>query len=415
MKANKLFLIGLCTVGLQAQAYDFEVGGIYYQVLSAEAPLTVEVVAGDTPYAGEVSIPASVVHEGNTYAVEAIGDEAFRGCAELTAVTLPEGLKKLGTSAFHDCTDLTSIIIPEDMSELSSSCFQNDSSLVSVQLPQSLTKINSSAFRDCHVLVQLNIPSGITSIGGGAFMRCKALPSINLPENLNEIGSNAFEGCSSFKAMEIPGTVKELGSNAFIYCDSLETVILHEGVKKIGGSAFTQCKRLTQISLPSTLTTIGGFAFSGCNTLPEITLPESMAELGNSVFEWCKFEKITVLATTPPVATENTFKTLNLDIPVYVPQESLEAYQSAEYWNAFTNLQSMGGSTTTGLKASNMLRQALLVQGREVTLPEYVAEVQVYDASGCHVLTTGERQFTLPQAGLYILRSGNESVKVAIK
>ena len=140
-----------------------------------------------------------------------------------------------------------------------------------------------------------------------------------------------------------------------------------------------------------------------------------MAELGNSVFEWCKFEKITVLATTPPVATENTFKTLNLDIPVYVPQESLEAYQSAEYWNAFTNLQSMGGSTTTGLKASNMLRQALLVQGREVTLPEYVAEVQVYDASGCHVLTTGERQFTLPQAGLYILRSGNESVKVAIK
>ena len=166
MKTNNVFFISLCAIGLQAMAYDFETGGVYYQVLSAEAPLTVEVVAGDTPYAGEVTIPASVEYETDTYAVEAIGKDAFRECAELTAITLPEGLKTLGTSVFRDCTGLTSIVIPEGMSELSSSCFQNCSALTSVQLPQSLTKINDNAFRECLVLAQLNIPADITSIGG---------------------------------------------------------------------------------------------------------------------------------------------------------------------------------------------------------------------------------------------------------
>ena len=43
----------------------------------------------------------------------------------------------------------------------------------------------------------------------------------------------------------------------------------------------------------------------------------------------------------PFVYDENEFKTfedVDKSIPVYVPAESVSNYQSAEYWNEFTNI-----------------------------------------------------------------------------
>ena len=213
-------------------------------------------------------------------------------------------------------------------------------------------------------------------------------------------------------------SVKKLGGAAFIYCDSLKSVVLHEGMEEIGYSAFTSCKSLISISLPTTLIKIGNAAFSGCNTLPEIILPENVAELGTSVFEWCKLEQLTVLATTPPIVTETTFKSLNMDIPVYVPQGSLETYQSAEFWNQFTNIIEIP-NTTTGLETHNTLANQIFVFKDEIKLnlpaEALKAGVHIYDMAGQCVRTTYESNFTLPQPGTYILQVGNKSVKIIIK
>lgn len=77
-----LVAVALC-LATEAGAYDFEAEGVYFNILS-ETDKTVEVTSGDYAYAGSVKLPSTVNSGGITYAVTAIGENAF-----LIASTLP--------------------------------------------------------------------------------------------------------------------------------------------------------------------------------------------------------------------------------------------------------------------------------------------------------------------------------------
>ena len=85
----------------------------------------------------------------------------------------------------------------------------------------------------------------------------------------------------------------------------------------IGMSAFYGCHGLTSITIPRSVTTIGDFTFCNCTGLTSIA---SRAE-------------------TPPSLGNSAFGAVNKTIPVYVPCGRKNAYQSANGWNEFTNIQ----------------------------------------------------------------------------
>ena len=71
---KKLFvtvMVLLCSVS--ANAYDFEVDGIYYKILSL-SDLTVKVTEGDNEYSGEVIIPSTVSYKSKALRVTSIGE-----------------------------------------------------------------------------------------------------------------------------------------------------------------------------------------------------------------------------------------------------------------------------------------------------------------------------------------------------
>ena len=73
-KIKFLVMLGfLCVISLKASAYDFESGGIYYDITSSSNPYTVEVTSGGSDYSGAVNIPASVTYNNMTYSVTSIG------------------------------------------------------------------------------------------------------------------------------------------------------------------------------------------------------------------------------------------------------------------------------------------------------------------------------------------------------
>lgn len=77
-------------------AYDFEVDGIYYNLLSDNE---VEVTKGDNKYTGDV-----VIHEEvNGYKVVQIGEKAFYNCKGLTSVTIPNSVTSIGVMSFQNC------------------------------------------------------------------------------------------------------------------------------------------------------------------------------------------------------------------------------------------------------------------------------------------------------------------------
>ena len=164
---------------------SIEHSGINYTVLTApsgEENGTVEV----GPYqdaSGNITIPATIVHNGQTYTVTSIGDRAFKSRYNLASVDIPDSVTSIGNSAFYYCKGLTSV----------------------------------------------DIPDGVTSIGNSAFSDCISLTSVTIPGSVTSIGNSAFRYCDSLKSITFEGTVPEnWGDIPFYGCDAVKTVYLSD-------------------------------------------------------------------------------------------------------------------------------------------------------------------------------------------
>ena len=103
MKKLFVFLFSLIlsvVFSTSASAYDVKIDGIYYNIFYNE---TAEVTSGEEKYSGEVIIPSSITVEGKEYPVTSIGYDAFRGCSDLTSVTIPNSVTSIGDYTFYLC------------------------------------------------------------------------------------------------------------------------------------------------------------------------------------------------------------------------------------------------------------------------------------------------------------------------
>ena len=114
---------------------------------------------------------------------------------------------------------------------------------------------------------------------------------------------------------------------------------------------------------------------------------------------------MTVLATVPPTVSENTFDGVSRDIPVYVPAESLEAYQKADIWKEF-NLQAIN---TSGLQTPSM-PESIRMQGGMLHNPQQL-HLTLYDMQGRQVYSGTDATVSQP-AGVYVVRCNGASGKV---
>lgn len=97
--------------------------------------------------------------------------------------------------------------------------------------------------------------------------------------------------------------MKSIELQTFLFCDALETVDISEGVTSIGQEAFASCDALRQITIPSSVTECGPLAFA-CENLKEVT----------------------ILNPIPPTIDLSSFKCVNEDCELIVPENSVEAY-----------------------------------------------------------------------------------------
>lgn len=134
------------------------------------------------------------------------------------------------------------------------------------------------------------------------------------------IGEYSFEECSLLEEISLPTTVTTIGTYAFYGCTNLSKIELNEGLTTIGTYAFYGCENIKDITFPSTLTSIGTYAFSSSD--------------GKSSFQ---IDTLTCLAVTPPTIESNASYSLPSATKIYVPIDSLSAYQSATKWSVYAN------------------------------------------------------------------------------
>ena len=317
-----------------------------------------------------ITIPESVV---------SIGNWAFAQCSSLTSINIPCNVSRIGEGAFDKCNEIKSIHISDLMAWCNLSfgnnwfsnahrlflngcelqnvvipygitdfglAFQNCSEIKSVIIPNGVTSIHNSAFSGCTNLTSVTIPNNVISIGNSAFANCANLSVINFPNSVTSIGNSAFSGCIKLASLTIPNNVTSIGKSAFYGCTDLESLKIGNGITIIDESSFSNCSGLTNLILPENLSIIKASAFANCSNLQYVTIPASTEVIYQNAFSGCnQLEYVSSLAETPPVLYSNSFS--KYDIPLYVPANAIDAYQSNSTWNQFS---SIGGISTYTLK-----------------------------------------------------------------
>lgn len=240
-----------------------------------------------------------------------IGDYAFTNCANLAALTLPEGGITIGKHAFQYAENLTSVVHLDRVAAIGDYAFAN-TGLTEVVLGDNVV-VNEGGFFSSKV-VRLTLGAN-ANIGFGAFQKCTELETVVMPEHGGvTVGTSAFAGDTKLSEIDLTKLGESIGNEAFYNCSSLTKADL-ASVKFIGDYAFADCSRLKEISLssvvligegafarvsetggapiftalvlPDTLEGIGMGAFLGCGGFTEVTLPEGFETIEDFTFSYC--------------------------------------------------------------------------------------------------------------------------------
>lgn len=240
-------------------------------------------VTGYTGTQEQVEIPASYAG----VPVVAIGKKAFRRCAHLTSVVVPEGVRTLGDSAFARCGKLENVQLPATLEHIGEDAFNRCEALRSVRIPSGVKKLSASAFDGCTALEQVELPEGLTELGSCAFQNCGAIRKLQLPRSLRHIGQSALRECSALTELSIPDGVEELEPYALTRCFGLTSLTLGAGLQVLDRSVLRDCTGLRSLRIPAGVKELRAAALYGCTRLQELTLPEGMQKIGELALGSC--------------------------------------------------------------------------------------------------------------------------------
>lgn len=81
--------------------------------------------------------------------VTKIGAYAFQGCADLTGVTISDGVTQIGTGAFESCIALTAALVPDSVTYIGDKAFRGCSTLKHAVVGRSVNTIGEETCASC--------------------------------------------------------------------------------------------------------------------------------------------------------------------------------------------------------------------------------------------------------------------------
>lgn len=174
-------------------------------------------------------------------------------------------------------------------------------------------------FQDSILTIQL--PTKLSSIGKYAFGGCHAFCSIIIPDSVNYIQNTAFSGCSSLSSITWNARACSSNSNNTSpfgngVTPNITKFIFGDNVESIPAALCYNMQKLETIVIPSSIAYIPANTFSNCRNLVSITVKRVLP---------------------PVIYNNNVFNNVPTYALIHVPCGQTEAYQSADYWNRFSN------------------------------------------------------------------------------
>ena len=393
MKTIKQLLITIAVLlcSTTAKAYDFEVDGIYYNVLSA-IDFTAEVMYVDSDVIqNSIVIPSSVTYNSRNLTVSKIGEEAFKYCSNVVEITIPHSVIEISGNAFFGCISLETLYLSDGETDLSmeGSFYDNvfrDSPLKSLYLGRNIVCYPSPFIYET-LLESVTIGNSVTSMC--SLEGCSGLTEIVIPDNVTYLPTVAFSECTGLTSITIPNSVTEVGALVFKNCTGLTNITISNNLTEIGQRMFSGCSNLTSITIPNSVTIVGGGAFEGCSSLrylkiedgdtdlsfedaysqspfsesplDELYLGRNISNFNDEIFECIEtlrlitignkvtqierlykcsaINVITLEGVIPPIVYDDYFSDAQyVNVSLRVPHGSLEVYKTADGWKNFWNI-----------------------------------------------------------------------------
>ena len=349
------------------------VQGVYFQLNNTAMTATVgknTTVDNNAGYAGgqsgNIVIPDTVMKGEKTYAVIGVNQYAFANCAWINSISIGRNVSSIEPSAFRGCKNLTAITVSQDNLQFADQdgvlfdkcglylyAYPAGRTDASYTIPDSCDTVGTLSFYGAVHLSYISVPDSVKNIGAKAFAQCNALEEAVLPflggnaESTSGVGF-VFDGYGynynklpeSLKRITVHGT--NLFGQAFRECNNLEEIYLPDchALTAIPNDCFFECRSLHTISfdgnapsqygvvtIPDTVKKIMGSAFRSCESIRGVTLGRAVVTLGDAAFENC------VSIERFAVAAGNTdFMADQWGVLYSTSQQTLYYYPSGRTW-----------------------------------------------------------------------------------
>ena len=218
----------------------------------------------------KLTIPSSVEHQGQNYAVDEIaGGALFPG---IDTITLPASLTKLINFWNFRAVNLKAFLV-------------EDGSTLYTSVDGVLYSKNKKTLYRCPELKEFDgtFTSEITTIGDRAFMYCKGVTDVTIPSSITYL-SNCLFASSTLQKVTIPASVTSLTNGVFSTCTQLAEVIFADVSNlTVAWDAFNGSKILTDQG--DGLQRIGALAVKWKGAYPDtLVIPEGIVNIGYAFY-----------------------------------------------------------------------------------------------------------------------------------
>lgn len=290
---------------------------------------------------GSIVIPDTVTKDGKTYNVIGVNQYAFANCPWVNTVSIGRYVSAIEPSAFRGCKNLTAITVDANNLQFADQdgvlfdkcglylyAYPAGRAAATYDIPDTCDTVGTQSFYGAENLTSLTVPSSVKNIGAKAFAQCSALEEITLPflggnaednrtfnyvfgsDNWSSYGGvpqslktvtvltdalvgSAFYHCTYIENIYLPNCKKltEIPYECFSFCTSLHTlsfgnassqdgmVVIPDSVAVIGMDAFSSCASIRGITLGRSTTTLEEGAFRDCTSLAQFAVAK-----GNTAF-----------------------------------------------------------------------------------------------------------------------------------
>ena len=126
---------------------DFQLDGLFYAFNGSEVTVVGQSKANRK--LTEVTIPATVTYNSQTYTVTAVGYGAFWGNDSLVRLTIPDGVKTIRMEAFYSCRNLKRVTLSKTLEVIGENVFNGCVNLDSLVLPATIKQLNAGCLGHC--------------------------------------------------------------------------------------------------------------------------------------------------------------------------------------------------------------------------------------------------------------------------